>query len=75
MGVKEIKDTFHAAAPGWSLTAFTLAMGRADGSESQILTFRGRKPDGSTFEHVKTVHGSADVLKAARDVAAELIGA
>lgn len=75
MGIADIKAAFHAAAPGWSCQSVTLGMSRADGTESQILTFRGRKPDGSAFELVKTVHGSADVLKAARDAAAELIGA
>ena len=75
MGVKELRDSFNAAADG-QFTCMTATLGyeQADNIEWQRLTFSGIGSDGTPFQAQSArLKAGTNVLMAARETAVALL--
>lgn len=79
MSAKKLRDSFNEAAAGAAMCSHALlgyerpSDGKAD-VEVQILTFRGRKPDGTPFDVSSgPLSGDVDVFLEAARVARDFV--
>jgi hypothetical protein len=75
MGVKELRETFNAAADGqFTCMQATLGYEQANDTEWQRLTFSGIAADGTPFStQSDRLRPRTDVLQAARETAAAFV--
>lgn len=75
MGVRDLVSAFNSvgAAAGLTCVRATLRYEWAHDAESQILTFYGRRADGSAFEAEEKLRAGADVMAGARAAAQKMI--
>ena len=74
MGVKDLRDAFSVAAPGYSCSQATLSYDRAHDTEWQILMFRGTDSSGMPFEVTSDpVPPSGDIMEETAKTAQRLV--
>lgn len=75
MSIKAVRDAFNETAAGeYTTTVATMVYDRAHDTEFQILTFHGRKRDGTPFEATSTkLRRDYDVILGARETAQALL--
>lgn len=75
MATVDLKNAFNAVADGeYIATRATLGYERAHDTEWQVITFYGRKRDGSPFEAASArLRPDTDLIGAARDTAQAML--